>query len=62
MKEVLSFIKSLKEFFWDIRTKEKDRGRVHIKMLIMHNLDLRELIKIIKEEMSEFKLFIKENS
>ena len=59
MEQVPTFIKSLKEFFWDIRTKEKDGGRVYTKMLIMHDVDLGELIEMTKEEMSEIKLFIK---
>jgi len=32
---------------------------MHTKMLIMHDIDLEELIEIIKEEMSEIKLFMK---
>ena len=59
MKEVLSFIKSLRDFFWDIKTKGQNGSRVYVKILIMYDLDLGELIEMIKEEMSKFKLFVK---
>ena len=61
MKEVPFFIKFLRDFFWDVKTKGRDSSRVYKKILIMHDLDLGDLIEIIKEEMSKFKLFVKKN-
>ena len=54
IKEVPSFIKMLKEYFWDIKTKGCNSRRVYTKMLMLHDIDLVNLIEIIKEDMNEF--------
>ena len=60
MKEVPNFIKMLKEYFQDIKTKEQNSGRVYTKILLLHNADLADLIEIIKQDMNEFKIYLKE--
>ena len=59
MKEVPTFIKYIKKFFHKVRTKRKEGGRVYIRCLILHDLLIKELIKIVKEEMSKIRLFMK---
>jgi len=59
MKEVPTFIKYIKEFFHKVRTKGKEGGRVYIRCLILHNLLIEDLIDLVKEEMSEIRLFMK---
>ena len=59
MKEVPTFIKYIKEFFYKVRIKGKEGGRVYTRCLILYNLLIEDLIKIVKEEMSEIRLFIK---
>ena len=59
MKDVPIFIKQLRDFFYKVKTKGKDGGRVFTKYLIMYNLPIEDLIEMVREEMSEVKLFIK---
>ena len=59
MKEVLSFIKTLREYFWDIKIKEYNGRRVYIKLLILHDEELLDLLEMIKKDMSESKIYIK---
>ena len=59
MKEIPSFIKTLRECFWDVKTKGHSGGRVYTKMLILYDKELLNLLKMIKEDMSEFKIYLK---
>ena len=59
IKEVLSFIKTLKEYFWDVKIKEHNGGRVYMKLLILHDEELLDLLEIIKEDIGESKMYIK---
>ena len=60
IKEVPSFIKTLKGYFQNIKTKRCNSKRVCTKMLILYDADVVHLIKIIKEEINEFKIYLKE--
>ena len=62
IKEVPSFIKILKEYFWNIKTNGYNGRRVHNQILILHDTDLADLIEIIKEDMNEFKIYLKEQA
>jgi len=62
MKEVPSFIKILKEYFWDAKTKGQSSGRVCTKMLMLYDEDLVDLIEMLKEYMSKFKIYLKEQA
>ena len=59
MKEVLSFIKWIQEFFYQLQTKGKKGGRVFTKVFLMHNYEIRDIVEMLKEEFSELKLYIK---
>ena len=56
MKEVPSFIKTLREYFWDVKTKGCNGGRVYMKLLMLNSEELSDLLEIIKEDMSKFKM------
>jgi len=47
MKEVPIFIKQLKEFFYRVKTKGKDGGRVYIKYLILYQLPIKDLAEMV---------------
>ena len=49
MKEIPSFIKFIKDYFFEIKTKGKEGGRVYTKCLIMYNVKFQDLAKIVKE-------------
>ena len=57
--KVLSFVKFLREFFFEIKTKGTEGGRVCTRCLIMHNTQFSDLAEMIKEEFSNNKLYIK---
>ena len=59
MKQVPTFIKPLKEYFSNIKTKGYEEGKVYTKFLIMHSVELEDLIEMIKKDMKEFRLYIK---
>ena len=59
IKEVLQFIKDICTFFYNVKTKGKDRGRVCTKYLILHVVPIEDLIEMIKEEFNKNKLHIK---
>ena len=59
MKEVPTFIKHIKEFFYKVRTKGKEGRRVCARCLILHDLPIEDFIKMVKEEMSKIRLFMK---
>ena len=58
MKEVPSFVNYLKKYFAGIKSKVRDGGRAHVKMLLLYDSDLENLIEMVKEEMSEFKVYL----
>ena len=49
----------MKEYFNEIRAKGRDSGRAYTKFLIMHEIELEDIIEIIKEDMVEYRLFLK---
>ena len=49
----------LREFFFEVKTKEKDGNFFYIKCLMFHNLPLLDLIKIVREEMNKIKIYMK---
>ena len=49
----------MKEYFNEIRAKGRDGGRVCTKFLIVYDIELKNLIEIIKEDIVEYRLFIK---
>ena len=59
MKEVPNFVKFMREYFFEIKTKGKDRGRVYIKYLLLHNQPFAHVVEMIKEEFSNQKLYFK---
>ena len=59
IKEVPSFIKTLREYFWNVKTKRYNGGRVYTKLLMLHDEELLDLLEIIKEDMSESKVYVK---
>ena len=59
MKEVPLFIKWLKDYFYQIKYKGKSGGWVHTKFYIMHNYPIVDITKMLKEEFSELKLYMK---
>ena len=59
MKEVLQFIKDIYNFFYDIKTKDREEGRVYTKCLLLYAVLIEDLIEIIEEEFSKNKLQIK---
>ena len=59
MKELPTFIKYMKEFFHKVKTRGKDGGRACTRCLILHELPIEELTEMLKEEMSNIRLFIK---
>ena len=48
MEQVSTFMKFFNEYFNDIRTKERDSRRVYTKLLIINNIELKDLVKMIK--------------
>jgi len=42
------------------KTKGRTGGRVYTKMLILYNEDLVNLIEILKENISKFKIYLEE--
>ena len=59
MEQVPTFIKSLKEYFNEIRAKERDSRRMYTKFLMVHDIELEDLIEMIKEDIVEYRLFLK---
>ena len=59
MEQVPTFIKSLKEYFNKIRAKGRDGTRVYTKFLMMHDIELEDLIEMIKEDIVKYRLFLK---
>ena len=59
IKEVPTFIKYIKEFFHKVKTRGKDSRRVYTKCLILHELPIEESTEMVREEMSDIRLFIK---
>ena len=59
MKEVLSFIKWIQEFFYQLQTKGKEGGRVFTKVFLMHNYKICDIAEMLREEFEELKLFLK---
>ena len=45
--------------FWDVKTKGYNSGRVYTKLLILYNKELSDLLEMIKEDMSESKMYVK---
>ena len=39
MKEIPSFIKFMRDYFFEIKTKDKEGNRVYTKCLIMNNIE-----------------------
>ena len=59
IEQVPTFIKSLKEYFNEIRAKKRDGRKVHTKFLMMHDIELEDLVEMIKEDIVEYRLFLK---
>ena len=59
MKVVSTFIKQIRDFFHEIKTKGRDREKVYTKFLLPYKVQIEDLIKIVKEELSNIKLYIK---
>ena len=59
MKEISSFIKYIRDYFYDIRNKGKDRGRVFTKCLILYDITIEDIIEMGKEELSEYRFCMK---
>ena len=59
IKEVSSFIKTLREYFWDVKTKGHNGGRVYIKLLMLYDEELLDLLEMIKKDISESKMYVK---
>ena len=59
MKEVPTFLKSIQEFFYQLRTRGKEGGRVFMKVLFMHSYTIEDFTEMLKEEFSKIKLFLK---
>ena len=59
IKEILSFIKWIQEYFYQLRTKGKDGGRVFTKVFLMHNYEIKDVAEMLKEEFGELMLFLK---
>ena len=59
IKEVPIFIKVLRDYFFDLKTKDRDSRRVHIKFLSVHDILISNLVVIAIEELSEFKLYMR---
>ena len=52
MKEIPNFIKFIREYFFEIKTKGKKGRRVYTKCLLLHNQPFEDIAKVIKEEFS----------
>ena len=59
MKEVPNFVKFMREYFFEIKTKDNNRGRVYTKCLLLHNQPFADIVEMIKEEFSNQKLYLK---
>ena len=59
MKKVPLFVKCMRDYFFEVKTKGNEGGRVYTKCLILYNIDFADLVEMLKEEFSEKKLFIK---
>ena len=59
INKILLFIKYIRDYFYDIRTKGKEEGRVFTKYLILHNISIKVIIKMSKEELSEYRFYMK---
>ena len=55
MKKVLLFVKFIRDYFFEFKTKSKEDGRC-TKFLIIHNIEFLDLVEIVKEEFSKKKL------
>ena len=49
----------MKEYFNETRAKGRDSGRVYTKLLMMHDIELEDLVEMIKEDIVEYRLFLK---
>jgi len=59
LKEVTNFVKIMRDFFFEIKTKGKDGGRVYTKCLLLHDQPFEDIAEMIKEEFSNQKLYFK---
>ena len=59
IKEVLLFVKFMRDYFFKVKTKGNKGRRVYTKCLILYNTEFTDLVEMIKEEFSEKKLHIK---
>ena len=59
MKEVLLFVKFMRDYFFEVKIKGNEGGRVYTKCLILHNIEFTNLAEMLKEEFSKKMLFIK---
>ena len=59
MKAVSNFIKQIKDFFHEVRTKGREGERVYTKCLLLYEVQIEDLIEMIKEQLSDVKLHMK---
>ena len=59
MNEILSFIKYIRDYFHEVRTKRKEGGGVFTKCLILYNVSIEDIIEISKEELSKYRFYVK---
>ena len=59
IEQVPTFIKVLKEYFNNIRTKRRDSRRIYTKLLMMCDIELEDLVEMIKKDTVEYRLFMK---
>ena len=59
LKEVPNFVKTMRDFFFEIKTKGKDGDRVYTKYLLLHDQPFEDITEMIKEEFSNQKLYFK---
>ena len=59
MKEMLSFIKLIQEYFYQLKTKGKEDSRVFTRVLVIYNYLIVDLAEMLKEEFGKLKLFMK---
>ena len=59
MNDMPVFMKYLRDFFYNVKTKGRDRRRVYTKRLLLYNISIEDLIEIEKEELSKFRFCMK---
>ena len=61
MKIVPTFVKTLWNYFFDMKAKVKNGGRACAKFHVLHDCPLDDLAKVLKEETNNLRLYVREH-